>query len=162
MYTTDASFLIHFQLVASTPTGVTVRRTGLTTAEVSWKSHTNFDCNYEVFYQVESGGNNVSVGNTSKTKLTLNGLMVRETYSIFVVAFSPEGTVLPSARSKIVNITTSKCIVKIMVLLNFYGTSYVITILLVNNRYSTTGCFNSHYRHKCIHYWVRDSSRVYS
>ena len=112
MYTTYASFLIRFQLVASTPTGVTVRRTGLTTAEVAWKSRTNFDCYYEVFYQVESGGNNVSVGNTSKTKLTLNGLMVRETYYIFVVAFLPEGTVLPSARSKIVNITTSKCIVK--------------------------------------------------
>ena len=114
MYTTDASFLIHFQLVASTPTGVTVCRTGLTTAEVSWKSRTNFDCYYEVFYQVESVGNNVSVGNTSKAMLTLNGLMVRETYSIFVVAFSQEGTVLPSARSKKVNITTSKCICKLL------------------------------------------------
>ena len=86
-----------------------VHRTDLTTVEVSWNSNSLYHSFFEVFYQVAAGGNNVSVGNTSKTEMMLTELTLEVTYSIFVVAFSPKGNVLPSAHSEIVNITTSKC-----------------------------------------------------
>ena len=95
-------------LVASTPTGVKVRRTGLTTAQVSWKSNSNFGYIYKVFSQVAARSNNVSVSNTSNTDLTLTGLTLGETYNIFVVAFLQKGTVFPSAPSKISVIEISK------------------------------------------------------
>lgn len=103
--TTCASSLI---LVASTPTCVKVCRTGLTTAQVSWKSNPKFGYIYEVFSRVAARGNNVSVSNTSNTSLTLNRLTLGETYNIFVVAFLQKGTVLPSAPSKISMIAISK------------------------------------------------------
>ena len=75
---------------------------------VGWNSNPNFRYKYEVFYQVATGGNNVSVVNTSSTKLTLTRLKLGKTYSIFVVAFGEDRTILPSAHSKIVNISLSK------------------------------------------------------
>ena len=87
---------------------MTVHRTAFTTVEVSWISDPLYHYVYEVFYQVAAGGNNVSVGNTSNNRLTLTGLTLGETYSIFVVAFSQERTVLPSAHSEIFIITISK------------------------------------------------------
>ena len=87
---------------------MTVHRTAFTTVEVSWISDPLYHYTYEVFYQVAAGGNNVRVGNTSNNGLTLTGLTLGETYSVFVVAFSQERTVLPSARSEIFIITISK------------------------------------------------------
>ena len=55
-----------------------------------------------MFYQITSAGasSRLSGGNTSNTELTLTGLTLGETYSIFVVAFGDEGTsVLPSSHS---------------------------------------------------------------
>ena len=55
-----------------------------------------------MFYQTASAGvsSRLSGGTTSNTELTLTGLTLGETYSIFVVAFEAEGgPVLPSAHS---------------------------------------------------------------
>ena len=54
---------------------------------------------YKVFYQTAAGSNGSST--TTTTELTLTGLVLGQTYSIFVVAVGPEGApVLPSAHSK--------------------------------------------------------------
>ena len=135
-----------------------VHRTALTTAEVSWNSNSLYHSFFEVFYQVAAGGNNVSVGNTSKTEMILTELKLGITYSIFVVAFLPKENVLPSARSKIVNITTSKCM-HVSCHIEFKNYSYVT---ITYDRYSTSGYFKSHYQHKYINYCVRDSSRGFS
>ena len=87
---------------------MTVRRTAFNTVEVSWISDPLDHYIYEVFYQVAAGGNNISVENTSDNGLILTGLTLGETYSIFMIAFSQERTVLPSARSEIFIITISK------------------------------------------------------
>ena len=61
---------------------------------------------YEVFYLTAAGSNGSST--TTTTELTLTGLMLGQTYSIFVVAFGPEGApVLPSAHSNTESITLS-------------------------------------------------------
>ena len=127
---------------------MTVHRTGLITAEVSWNSDPLYHYIYEVFYQVAAGGNNVSGGNTSSNGLTLTGLTLGKMYAIFVVAFFQNGTVLPSARSKIVRITLSKCMVVALNLRTSYN---------VYNRHSTTEYSKTHYQHKCIYYCVGDS-----
>ena len=50
-----------------------------------------------------------SAGTTTITELTLTGLVLGQTYSIFVVAFGPEGApVLPSAHSNVKVITLSE------------------------------------------------------
>ena len=96
-----------FLSVAGTPTGVTVSRTGLTSARVSWTAPSLEPAGYEVFHQVEMGNRiTVSGGNASSTELIVNGLRLGETYSIFVVAFGAEGApVLPSAHSNTAIIT---------------------------------------------------------
>ena len=70
---------------------------------VSWTAPlpTPAPAGYEVFYQTTAGvSSRVSGGNISITELTLTGLMLGETYYIFVVAFGAEGApVLPSSRS---------------------------------------------------------------
>ena len=87
--------------VAGIPTGVTVNRTAATSVKVSWTAPSSGQGvhvgNYEVFYQMAA---NKSSRTTSNTELTLNGLTVGETYSMFVVAYGAKGApVLPSAHS---------------------------------------------------------------
>ena len=74
--------IIHMQLInvaicflhAGTPTGVTARRIGYNTVNVSWmpplKGSTM--ASYEVFYQFIGATKNVNGGNTSNTELTHN------------------------------------------------------------------------------------------
>ena len=70
---------------------------------VSWTAPSPIPAGYEVFYQTTGAANNVvtdSAGTTTTTELTLTGLVFGQTYSIFIVAFGPEGAlVLPSACS---------------------------------------------------------------
>ena len=87
--------------VAGTPTGVTANRTGYTSVLVSWTASLPPPAGYEVFYQTTAGvSSRLSGGNTNNTELTLTGLTLGETYSIFVVGFGEEGSpVLPSSHS---------------------------------------------------------------
>ena len=88
--------------VAGTPTGVTVSRTAATNVRVSWTAPSTGPTlgGYEVFYQTAAGSNGSNTTDTTTTELTLTGLVLGQTYSIFVVAFGPEGApVLPSAHS---------------------------------------------------------------
>ena len=75
-------------------------RTAATNVNVSWTAPSTGPAlgGYEVFYKTAAGSNGSST--TTTTELTLTGLMAGQTYSIFVVAFGPEGApVLPSAQS---------------------------------------------------------------
>ena len=102
------SFLIS---VAGTPTGVTVSRTAATNVRVSWTAPSTGPTlgGYEVFYQTAAGSNGSNTTDTTTTELTLTGLVLGQTYSIFVVAFGPEGApVLPSAHSNTEMITLSE------------------------------------------------------
>ena len=77
-------------------------RTADTIVSVSWTAPSTGPAlgGYEVFYQTAAGSNGSST--TTTTELALTGLMLGQTYSIFVVAFGPEGApVLPSANSNI-------------------------------------------------------------
>ena len=87
--------------VAGTPTGVTASRTGYTSGLVSWTAPSPPPAGYEVFYQTTFvNSSRLSGGNTSNTEVTLTGLTLGVTYSIFVVAFGEEGApVLPSDHS---------------------------------------------------------------
>ena len=101
------SFLIS---VAGTPTGVTVSRTAATDVRVSWTAPSGLALGgYEVFYQTAAGSSGSKTTDTTTTELTLTGLVLGQTYSIFVVAFGSEGApVLPSARSITEMITLSE------------------------------------------------------
>ena len=95
--------------VAGTPTDVTVCRTAATNVRVSWTAPSTGPAlgGYEVFYQTAAGSS--ETGTTTTTELTLTGLMLEQTYSIFVVAFGPKGApVLPSAHSNTETIALSK------------------------------------------------------
>ena len=84
-------------------------RTAATNVSVSWTAPSTGPTlgGYEVFYQTAAGSNGSSITNT--TELTLTGLVLEQTYSIFVVAFGPEGApVLPSSHSKTEMITLSE------------------------------------------------------
>ena len=84
-------------------------RTAATSVRVSWTAPSTVPAlgGYEVFYQSDAGSNGSST--TTTTELTLTGLMLEQTYSIFVVAFGPEGSpVLPSAHSNTEMITLSE------------------------------------------------------
>ena len=97
--------------VAGTPTGVIANRTGYTSVLVSWTAPSSPPpAGYEVFYQTTAGvSSRLSGGNTSNTELTLTGLTLGETYSIFVVAFGEEGApVLPSNHSNKVAVLLCK------------------------------------------------------
>ena len=77
-------------------------RTATTNVRVTWTAPSTGPAlgGYEVFYQT---GSTVF---SSSTQLTLTGLVVEQAYSIFVVAFGPDGApVLPSARSNTATIT---------------------------------------------------------
>ena len=91
-------------------TAVTVSRTAATNVSVSWTAPSTGPTlgGYEVFYQTAAAGSNGS-STTTTTELTLTGLVLGQTYSIFVVAFAPEGApVLPSAHSNSAMITLSE------------------------------------------------------
>ena len=103
------SLLVLLPSVAGTPTAVTANRTGFTSVLVSWTAPSPPPAGYEVFYQA-AGCSRLSGGNTSNTELTLSGLTLGETYSIFVVAFGAEGDpVLPSAHSNTTTIMMVLC-----------------------------------------------------
>ena len=97
---TSLLLLLHLSVIG-TPTNVTANRTGYTSVLVSWTAPSSPPAGYEVFYQTTAGvSSRLSGGNTSNTELTLTGLTLGETYSIFVVAFGEEGApVLPSRHS---------------------------------------------------------------
>ena len=108
----DCSAAVHYSSfpheVAGMPTAVTANRTGFTSVLVSWTAPSPAPAGYEVFYQA-AGGSRLSGGNTSNTELTLSGLTLGETYSIFVVAFGAEGApVFPSAHSNTATIVISE------------------------------------------------------
>ena len=96
--------------VAGTPSGVTASRTGYTSVLVFWSAPSPEPAGYEVFYQITAGvSSRLSAGNISNTELTLTGLTLGETYSIFVVAFGEEGApVLPSNHSNKVAVLLCK------------------------------------------------------
>ena len=88
--------------VAETPVNVTATRTSSDTAIVSWMTAPELFTphNYEVFYQSAEGEDSslMSGGITNITELTLIGLTLGESYSIFVVAFIDSSS-LPSPHS---------------------------------------------------------------
>ena len=91
-------------------------RTAATNVSVSWTGPTSVPAlgGYEVFYQTAAGSNGSST--TTTTELTLTGLMLGQTYSIFVVAFGTEGApVLPSAHSNTEMITLSEFSTELMI-----------------------------------------------
>lgn len=95
---------LFFYSVAGTPTGVTVNRTAATSVMVSWSTPSTGQGlhvgGYEIFYQVAADSSSGSSRTSNDNKLTLTGLILGETYSIFVVAYGPEGApVLPSSQS---------------------------------------------------------------
>ena len=95
-----------------TPTGVTARRIGYNSVNVSWMAPLKGPAvaSYEVFYQLIGGTKNVSGGNTSNTELTLTGLTLGN-YSFFVVGSGAKGKpVLPSDPSNIATVTIGKVI----------------------------------------------------
>ena len=98
-------FFFFSHAVAGTPTGVVASRTSYTSVLVSWTAPSSPPAGYEVFYQTTAGvSSRLSVESTSNTELqlTLTGLTLGETYSIFVVAFGEVGApVLPSSHSNI-------------------------------------------------------------
>ena len=88
--------------VSGTPTGVTATRTAHSSARVSWiaPSSGTPPAGYEVFYQKTGSINKLSGGNTSNTELTLTGLIMGVSYTIYVVSYGADGApVLPSALS---------------------------------------------------------------
>ena len=92
---------------------MTVTRTAATNVRVSWTAPSSGPDlgGYEVFYQMESSVFSSSTDSASTTQLTLNGLMVEQAYSIFVVAFGQEGApVLPSGHSNTAMITLGQFI----------------------------------------------------
>ena len=101
------SLLVLLPSVAGTPTAVTANRTGYNSVLVSWTAPSPAPAGYEVFYQAAAAGvsSRLSGGSTSNTELTLTGLTLGETYSIFVVAYGAEGEpILPSAHSNMATI----------------------------------------------------------
>ena len=104
--------LFHPYKVSSTPNAVTVTRIALTSVRISWTAPSTKPAGYEVFYQTTDAENNsvaTSAGNTTTTELTLTGLVLGQTYGIFVVAYESEGApVLPSAHSNTAMITLSE------------------------------------------------------
>ena len=93
-----------------TPTGVTARKIGYNSVNVSWMAPLKGPAvaSYEVFYQLIGGSKNVSGGNTSNTELKLTGLTLGN-YSIFVVGSGAKGEpVVPSDPSNIATVIIGK------------------------------------------------------
>ena len=93
-----------------------MNRTAATNVSVSWTAPSTPPAlgGYEVFYQTAAGSKSSST--TTTTELTLTGLMLGQTYSIFVVAFGQEGApVLPSAHNNTKMITLSEFSTELMI-----------------------------------------------
>ena len=87
--------LFHPYKVSSTPNAVTVTRIALTSVRISWTAPSTKPAGYEVFYQTTDAENNsvaTSAGNTTTTELTLTGLVLGQTYGIFVVTSELRGS----------------------------------------------------------------------
>ena len=128
-------------------------RTAATNVIVSWTAPVSVPAlgGYEVFYQTAAGSNGSST--TTTTELTLTGLMLGQTYSIFVVAFGTEGApVLPSAHSNTEMITLSEFSTEFMISSN--------SMVCAVHSYSTTYWCHTH-PHNLLHHGVMDSSTVY-
>ena len=127
-------------------------RTAATNVSVSWTAPSTPPTlgGYEVFYQTAAGSNGSST--TTTTELTLTGLMLGQTYSIFVVAFGTEGApVLPSAHSNTEMITLSEFSTELMISSN----------LMVCAVHSSTTYWCHTHPHNLLHHGVMDSSTVY-
>ena len=127
-------------------------RTAATNVSVSWTVPALGPTlgGYEVFYKTAAGSNGSST--TTTTELTLTGLMLGQTYSIFVVAFGIEGApVLPSAHSNTEMITLSEFSSELMISSN----------LMVCAVHSYTAYWCHTHPHKLLHHGVMDSSTVY-
>ena len=88
--------------VAGTPTNVNAIRTDYSSVRISWTAPSSGTppAGYEVFYQVTGSGSRLSGGNTSNIELTLTGLIMGVSYTVYVVSYGADGApVLPSARS---------------------------------------------------------------
>ena len=83
---------------------VIANRISANVAMVCWTASSPTPNSYEVFYQLADGGDILSGGTSNNTELTLTGLTLGETYSIFVVAFSYANHTLPSLHSNTVMI----------------------------------------------------------
>ena len=126
-----------------------MNRTAATNVSVSWTGPTSLG-GYEVFYQTAAGSNGSST--TTTTELTLTGLMLGQTYSIFVVAFGTEGApVLPSAHSNTEMITLSEFSTELMISSNL--------MVCAVRSYTTYWCHT--HPHNLLHHGVMDSSTVY-
>ena len=90
--------------VSGAPVGVIANRITATAAMVCWTALSPTPDGYEVFYQLADGGDILSGGTSNNTELTLTGLTLGETYSIFVVAFGGANHTLPSPHSNTVMI----------------------------------------------------------
>ena len=88
--------------------GVFANMISATAAMVYWTASLPTPDGYEVFYQLADGGDILSGGTSNNTELTLTGLTLGETYSIFAVAFGSANNNLPSPRSNTVIIQASK------------------------------------------------------
>ena len=89
---------------------------------------------------------------TTTTELTLTGLMLGQTYSIFVVAFGTEGApVLPSAHSNTEMITLSEFSTELMISSN--------SMVCAVHSYTTYWCHT--HPHNLLYHGVMDSSTVY-
>ena len=99
-YCAQHIFISITHTVLGAPQNVIVTRTSIVSTVVSWVAPSPAPAGYEVFYRatIPSSSTPISGGNTSNTELTLTGLSLETTYSIFVVAFGDNYT-LPSPRS---------------------------------------------------------------
>ena len=112
-YTTklhNYSLLVLLPSVASHPTDVTAVRSGFyNSVLVSWTAPSQVPAGYEVFHQITSDADRISVGNTTSTMMTVTKLTLGVTYYFFVVSFGAEGDpVLPSSHANAPAITIRK------------------------------------------------------
>ena len=99
--------------MTGTPTNVKSELTGEHTVQLSWSapaSNTPPVAGYEVFYAVSGSNSTQSGGTTTAGSTTISVTLHNQSaiYDLFVVAFSDEDNVLPSARSSISTIYLSE------------------------------------------------------
>ena len=80
-----------------------VNRTGATSIHVSWDAPTEAVVRYEVFYSGTGEARRSIL--TTETGADIEGLVLGQTYSVFVVAFGFSADTLPSPPNNITTIT---------------------------------------------------------